>query len=187
MAITGASGGVGSAAVALCKALGCRVIALTSSEDKAAFVESLGADATVVVQRESGGDGIASFHREIRQAAQGGVDMVIECVGTPSTFSSSLRSLRPEGRLVLVGNVENSVAGFPLGLAILNSLSVVGSDSVSAAGLERCLKFLQKHEIRPEVERIDPLSREAAVSAHEDLESRGVRGRIVLRCREEGW
>ena len=55
VAITGASGGVGSAAVTLCKALGCRVIALTSSEEKAAFVESLGADATVVVGREGEG------------------------------------------------------------------------------------------------------------------------------------
>ena len=186
VAITGASGGVGSAAVTLCKALGCRVIGLTSSQEKAAFVDSLGADATVVVER-GGGGGTGAFHRQLRQEVQGGVDMVLECVGTQDTFKSALLSLRPEGRLVLVGNVENSVVGLPLGLAILNSLSIVGSDSVSAAGLERCFNFLDEHGIRPQIERSDPLSRDAAVAAHEDLEARGVRGRIVLQCSEEGW
>ena len=166
--VTGASGGVGSASVRLLKALGCHVVAQTSSEGKRAFVESLGPDAVVV--------GAAKFNQH--PALVGGVDVVVECTGEP-TFEGSLRSLRPEGRLVLVGNTTNAKASLPLGLVILNSLKVVGSDSISAAALSQLLAFLLEHDLRPKIDQVLPL--EAAAAAHERLEAKAVQGRIVLR------
>ena len=62
------------------------------------------------------------FHKRLpaRMRERDGVDVVMECVGSP-TFDASLRSLRPGGRLVLVGNVDNSKASLPLGLVILKA------------------------------------------------------------------
>jgi NADPH:quinone reductase-like Zn-dependent oxidoreductase len=166
--VTGASGGVGSASVGLLKALGCHVVAQTSSESKRAFVESLGPDAVVV--------GAAKLNQH--PALSGGVDVVVECTGEP-TFEGSLRSLKPEGRLVLVGNTTNAKASLPLGLVILNSLKVIGSDSISATALSQLLAFLVEHDLRPKIDQVLPL--EAAAAAHERLEAKAVRGRIVLR------
>jgi len=55
------------------------------------------------------------------------VDMAFEAVGAP-TFMGSLRSLKPRGRLVLIGNVTTGTANLPVGLAIINGLEVIGSD-----------------------------------------------------------
>ena len=91
--ITGASGGVGSAAVRLCKRMGCKVLAVTTSSAKRAFVESLGADVVMVADKEN-----LSFNKHDAVRAHP-PDMAIECTGGPG-FQASLRSLRPEGKLV---------------------------------------------------------------------------------------
>jgi NADPH:quinone reductase-like Zn-dependent oxidoreductase len=127
--VTGASGGVGSSAVLLAKAVGCRcrlapttrahvppsnevtclrssfssqmlgrVTAVTSSADKADFVTKLGADHVVVASD------LANFHKQL--PAGGKADIAIDCVGGP-TMNASLRSVKPGGSIVVLGNVEN--------------------------------------------------------------------------------
>ena len=76
----------------------CRVTAVTSSASKADFVQKLGADHVVVA------DDLSNFHK--RLPAAGKADMVIDCVGGP-TMNASLRSVKPGGRVVVLGNVEN--------------------------------------------------------------------------------
>jgi threonine dehydrogenase-like Zn-dependent dehydrogenase len=118
------------------------VVAVTSTASKAPMLRSLGADAVVLAR-----DG-AAYHRD--PALAGGVDVALEAVGAP-TFLSALRALRPAGRLVLVGNVtaphaagskdrDKDKAGeaqgtlaLPLGLAILNSLEIIGSDRCASS------------------------------------------------------
>jgi len=153
--VTGASGGVGSAAVQIAKALGCHVTGVTTSAHKEAYVRSLGADEVIVMAAVGEGDidggksgGGSSFNRHEIVRRLGGFDLCVECTGEP-TFLPALRSLRPEGRLVLVGNVNNSVVGLPLGLCILNSLTVVGSDSISAAALRELFLFLDGEQGGP--------------------------------------
>ena len=125
--VTGASGGVGLASCVVSKALGCRVVAVTTSEAKAEALAAAGADEVVVAVRRD--DGTAAFSRH---PAARGIDLVMECVGEP-TFGDALRSLRPGGRLVLVGNVTKGMGVFPLGLSIIRGLSIIGSDSVRLA------------------------------------------------------
>jgi NADPH:quinone reductase-like Zn-dependent oxidoreductase len=131
--VTGASGGVGSSAVLLAKAVGCRchlapttrarappsnhavthviclsfsfssqllgrVTAVTSSAEKADFVKKLGADNVVVASD------LANFHKQLPPG--GKADIAIDCVGGP-TMNGSLRSVKPGGSVVVLGNVEN--------------------------------------------------------------------------------
>jgi acryloyl-coenzyme A reductase len=182
--VTGASGGVGSASIQLCKAIGCRsIIALTSSSKNIEYLKSIGADHVIVSERNNK-DKEISFHHDSSVSEEGGVDVVLECVGGP-TFSSSLKSLRPEGRLVLVGNVSNARVPLPLGLVILNSLKIVGSDSIESNELRNLFEFLTKAGIRPQIDQILPL--ENAMDAHQMLENGSTTGRIVLQISNNNW
>ena len=116
-----------------------------------------------------------------------GLDMAFECVGAP-TFGASLRALRPGGRMVLIGNVSNATCDLPLGYCIVNSVSVIGSDSCSRAEMRELFAFLDANGLRPSVDEVLPLR--AAAEAHRRVEGRGVCGRLVLRTgdgEEGGW
>src|SRR5262245_3282120 len=84
--VTGASGGVGMAAIQIAKALGAEVIAATSSESKHEALVKAGADEVVV-------DPGATIHAKVRERAALGVDVALELTGSP-TFTSSMRSLK---------------------------------------------------------------------------------------------
>ncbi len=83
--VTGASGGVGSAAVQLAHAMGARVVALTSSQEKAAHCRALGADEVLVATPEA-----LAAEPNLLAKRTGGVDIVLETVGEP-TFLAALR------------------------------------------------------------------------------------------------
>ena len=172
--VTGATGGVGTAAVQLAKSLGCHVVAVTSNPAKADFLTRLGAD-DVIINTDA-----APFFRDKRIGA--GVHVAIEAVGAP-TFGQSLRSLRPAGRLVLLGNVTVGTAETPIGLQILNGLEVIGSDSCSAGELARCFEFMRRTGIRPVIDR--EMRLEEYGEAQRMLEDKEATGRIVLRVNDE--
>lgn len=163
--VTGASGGVGTAAVAIAKGMGCHVIGATSSPDKVTFLkDQIRCDEVVVAS-----DGKFKVPQQ--------VDMVIEAVGGP-TFSSSLRSVRPGGAIVLVGNVENSVCDLPLGYCILNSIRILGSDSIPALEFNsNFTEFFNSKFLKPSIQ--EKISLEGIPSAHSRLEQKLVSGRIV--------
>eukprot|EP00735_Rhodelphis_limneticus_P001154 TRINITY_DN11721_c0_g1::TRINITY_DN11721_c0_g1_i1::g.11551::m.11551 TRINITY_DN11721_c0_g1::TRINITY_DN11721_c0_g1_i1::g.11551 ORF type:complete len:383 (+),score=46.15,sp/Q975C8/ACAR_SULTO/32.35/4e-56,ADH_N/PF08240.7/2.2e-28,ADH_N/PF08240.7/1.5e+03,ADH_zinc_N/PF00107.21/2e-26,ADH_zinc_N_2/PF13602.1/5.7e+03,ADH_zinc_N_2/PF13602.1/2.4e-12,NAD_binding_10/PF13460.1/2.8e-05,AlaDh_PNT_C/PF01262.16/0.0028,adh_short/PF00106.20/0.0051,adh_short/PF00106.20/7.3e+03,Epimerase/PF01370.16/0.0098,NmrA/PF05368.8/ len=171
--ITGASGGVGSAMVRVANAMGCEVTAVTGREDAAGYLQSLGAHHVIVSDPRS-------FHKQLR----GKADMAFEAVGEP-TFESSLRALRPGGRMVLIGNVTVGQVPVKLGYLILNSISIIGSDSCSAAELQATFDFLEKHGIRPDVTRTVGL--EAVADVHEDIHKRHVQGRTVIQLDPAAW
>jgi NADPH:quinone reductase-like Zn-dependent oxidoreductase len=95
--VTGASGGVGTAAVKLMRQLGCHVTGVTSSTDKVQFLKDIGCHAAVVAAADG------QFHKQVEEP----VDLVFEAVGAP-TFESSLRSLKRGGRLVLAGCIAKT-------------------------------------------------------------------------------
>jgi acryloyl-coenzyme A reductase len=170
--VTGASGGVGSSAVMLGAAMGNRVIAVTTSEAKVSFLTGIGAASVIVA------DSKGAFKPPAER-----VDMVLEAVGGP-TFKSSLRSVAPGGSLILVGNVTNATVDLPLGYIILNSIKVVGSDSIAASDYENGLTpFMAKHKLKPVVQKVYGLA--DAGAAHELLEQRGASGRLVLQIGNE--
>lgn len=169
--VTGASGGVGAHAIQIAKVLGAHVIAATSNDAKRESLRDLGADTVVV-------SAAADLHRAVKRETAGtGVDVVLDCVGTP-TLNASLRSLRAGGRLVVVGNVTGDRWEVNPGFVILAELQIMGSAGCNRDDLEQVLAWVAQGRVRPIIAEQLPLS--AAAEAHRRLERQGVTGRIVL-------
>jgi acryloyl-coenzyme A reductase len=168
--ITGASGGVGVHAIQIAHILGARVIALTSSEAKVAPLRALGAD-EVIVSRDG------AFQREVLNRSDGGVDVALDLVGAP-TFNGALRSLKPGGRIVVVGNITVERLEVNPGYLIMRDLTVSGSSGATRAELAEVLQWVAEGKLRPIVAERRPLVE--ARAAQEKLTQRGVLGRQVL-------
>jgi acryloyl-coenzyme A reductase len=168
--ITGASGGVGVAAIQIARAIGARVLAVTGNEAKSERLKELGADEIVV---SPNGD----FHDAVRRVTNGGADVALELTGS-ATFASALRSLRARGRMVVIGNIDTGRVSVNLGAMILYSYSLFGSHGASHQDLADCFDLMQRAALRTVIDRQLPLER--ATEAHRLLAERKVFGRVVL-------
>lgn len=123
--ILGASGGVGAAAIELAKADGARVIAAVSSDEKAAFCKSLGADETLVYRRELDRESQKSLSSEIKKlSGKDGVDIVYDAVGG-NYAEPALRAMAWNGRYLVVG-FPAGIPKIPLNLTLLKGCQIVG-------------------------------------------------------------
>jgi NADPH:quinone reductase len=116
--VHGASGGVGTAALQVARGLGARTIAVVSSEEKQRVAEQAGADEVV---RSDG-----AWKDEAKEISGGGVDVVLDPVGG-DRFTDSLRALRENGRLVVVGFTGGSIPEVKVNRLLLNNVEVVGA------------------------------------------------------------
>lgn len=113
--VHGAAGGVGTAAIQIAKAFGAgRVIAVTSSPEKGAVALEAGADEFVLAE---------GFKDAVK--AGGGVDLVVDPVGG-DRFTDSLRCLKDDGRLLVIGFTDGEIPTVQVNRLLLNNLSVVG-------------------------------------------------------------
>jgi NADPH2:quinone reductase len=113
--VHGAAGGVGTASIQVAKAFGAgHVIAVTSTAEKGAVALDAGADEFVLA------DGFLDAVK-----ASGKVDLVVDPVGG-DRFTDSLRSLREDGRLLVVGFTAGDIPEVKVNRLLLNNLSVVG-------------------------------------------------------------
>ncbi|QIK67885.1 NADPH:quinone oxidoreductase family protein [Nocardioides sp. HDW12B] len=115
--VNGAAGGVGTAAIQVAKGLGARVIALTSTEEKAEFARSAGADEAVLV------DGFRDAVKELTDGR--GVDVLVDVVGG-DLMTDSLRSLAPLGRLLVLGFTGGEIPQVKVNRLLLNNVDVRG-------------------------------------------------------------
>ncbi len=169
--ITGASGGVGMAAIQIAKHLGATVIAATSSpEAKGDALRRIGADYVV-----SSAD--PRFFDAVRGVVKGGVDVALELTGS-ATFSGALRSLRTRGRLIVVGNIETAKVALNPGALILYSQRLSGSHGYTPRDLTDCFTLMAAGKLRTVVDRTLALAN--AADAHRLLAERSIMGRIVL-------
>jgi NADPH2:quinone reductase len=115
--VHGAAGGIGTAAIQLAKALGARVIAVVSTDAKAEVARRAGADETVLA---------SEFLARTKELTGGrGVDIVVDPVGG-DRFTDSLRTLAPEGRLLVIGFTGGSIPEVKVNRLLLNNTSVIG-------------------------------------------------------------
>jgi NADPH2:quinone reductase len=178
--VLGAAGGVGLAAIEIGKALGARVIACASSEDKLAVCREHGADATINYAAED-------LRERIKGLTDGrGADVVYDPVGGPYT-EPAFRSLAWRGRLLVVGFAAGEIPKLPLNLALLKGAAVVGvfwgdftkrepqqfADSVRQLG-----RWFREGKLRPHVSQTFPLRQ--AAEALKLMAARQVKGKVVL-------
>ncbi|MBB6408943.1 quinone oxidoreductase family protein [Mesorhizobium sangaii] len=169
--VTGAAGGVGSAAVSLASALGAHVLGIVSRPEQADYVRSLGA-----------GRVLASRAGELSLVEPESVDGVFDTVGG-AVFETSLSALKPDGTLSLVGAVGGSDVRFDL-WNLIRPVSLTGysSESLDGAALEVAVATLARlaaqHAMQTPKWTTMPLS--DASRAHTALEQGGIKGRILL-------
>jgi NADPH2:quinone reductase len=178
--VLGAAGGVGLAAIEIGKALGARVIACASSDDKLAVCREHGADATINYATED-------LRERVKALTEGrGVDVVYDAVGGPYT-EPAFRALAWRGRLLVVGFAAGEIPKLPLNLALLKGASVVGvfwgdfarrEPKAFAESFRQLVRWHAEGRLRPHVSQTLPLER--AAEAIQLLASRRAKGKIVL-------
>ncbi len=177
--VLGAAGGVGSAAVALAKVLGARVIAAASSPQKLAACRALGADGVIDYARESLKD-------RAKALSGGGVDVVIDPVGGPYA-EAALRAMAVGGRFVVIGFASKEIPRIPLNLVLLKGVQIRAYDAAKTwqhhpeetrRRRDELLALLAAGRIRPLVSDVFPL--EGAAAALRAVFDRRAIGKVVV-------
>jgi NADPH2:quinone reductase len=178
--VLGAAGGVGLAAVEIGKALGARVIACASTEDKLAVCREHGADETINYAAED-------LRGRIKALTAGhGVDVIYDAVGGPYT-EPAFRSIAWRGRLLVVGFAAGDIPKLPFNLPLLKGASIVGvfwgdfarrEPKAFAESVRQLGRWHAEGKLRPHVSETFPLDR--AVDALNRMAARQVKGKVVL-------
>jgi NADPH:quinone reductase len=179
--IHGGSSGIGLTAIQLAKAHGATVITTVGNDDKAAYCRSLGADHAINYRTHD-------FVAEVaRITGKHGVDIVLDMVGG-DYIERNLRSLAPEGRLVIIAFLHGSRVEVEWRSIMMKRLTVTGS-TMRASPTQRKAEIadsLRRHVwplietgvVKPVVHRVFPLAEAAA--AHALMESSQHIGKIML-------
>jgi NADPH:quinone reductase len=180
LAVLGASGGVGQAAIELGKAMGARVIACASSEDKLAVCRSLGADDVVNYSE-------VELRDALKRLTDGrGVDVVYDPVGG-ALSEAALRATAWKGRFLVIGFASGTIPKIPLNLVLLKGCELVGvfwGDHVARepdkhrANMAKLAELCGSGQIRPRIDRVFPL--EQAAAALDVLSRREAQGKVIL-------
>jgi NADPH2:quinone reductase len=178
--VLGAAGGVGIAAIEIGKALGARVIACASTEDKLAVCREHGADAAINYASEDLRERITDL------TAGKGIDVVYDAVGGSYT-EPALRSLAWRGRLLVVGFAAGEIPRIPLNLALLKGCSIVGvfwgdfarrEPKLFAESVRRLGEWYREGKLKPHISATFPLDQ--AAEALKLMAARKVKGKVVL-------
>ena len=164
--ITGASGGVGSAAIQLAKARGARVIAVVSA-DKAVPIRALGADVTL--DRDE---------CLLRALGANAVDVVVDLVGG-DRWSKLPDVLKPYGRYAVAGAIAGAVVTMDLRTLYLKDQSFFGCTIVDEGVFARVIRLIEEGDVKPVVAAIYPLA--DITKAQEAFISKAHIGKLVLR------
>ena len=167
----GIGSGIGSAGLAIAKALGARALVTSSSDDKLARARELGADATV---NHANGDVLAA----VKEATGGaGVDVVVEHVGE-ATWQRSLQAARTGGRIVVCGATTGPNPPAALHRIWWKQLTIHGSTMGTKEDFEGAYELVKTRRARPVIDSVFPLAE--ARRAHQRLEAGEQFGKIVL-------
>ncbi len=185
--VLGAAGGVGLAAVELGKAMGARVVAAASSDEKAQAARDAGADdALVYPPGPFDRDGQKSLSQQFKDAVgPSGADVIFDPVGGDYA-EAALRSIGWEGRYLVVG-FPAGIPKLPLNLTLLKSCDVCGvfwgafaarDPAANAANVEQLFKWWDEGKITPRISATYPLER--AGEAITAIAERRAIGKLVV-------
>jgi len=181
--VHGAAGGVGTAALQVAKAMGARTIGVVSTEVKERVARDAGADEVVLAGE--------AWKDAVKELSSGGVDVVFDPVGG-ERFTDSLRSLREDGRVIVVGFTGGSIPEVKVNRLLLGNTAVIGAGwgayVMGKPDLNRKIgtevnRMVDEGFIRPVVGERFPLER--AGEALKTLDERRATGKIVLDVRSE--
>ncbi|MEO8014655.1 MAG: NADPH:quinone oxidoreductase family protein, partial [Polaromonas sp.] len=178
--VLGAAGGVGTSAIQIAKALGARVIAAASSDEKCALCRSIGADATINYSTQD--------LREALKLLTGGKgpDVVYDPVGG-DLAEPAFRSIAWRGRYLVVGFAAGSIPALPLNLTLLKGASIVGvfwggfaknEPKANAAAMAELAQWYAQGKIKPVIDGTMPMADLKAAYAR--MGSRAVKGKLVM-------
>ena len=178
--VLGAAGGVGTSAIQIAKALGARVIAAASSDEKCELCRSIGADATINYGRED-------LREKIKALTDGkGPDVIYDPVGGDLT-EPAFRSIAWRGRYLVIGFAAGPIPSLPLNLPLLKGASIVGvfwgsfakhEPKANAAMMMELARWYAEGRIKPVIDRTMPMAQLKAAYAH--MGSRAVKGKLVM-------
>ncbi|CAN5153670.1 NADPH:quinone oxidoreductase family protein [soil metagenome] len=183
VAILGAAGGVGQAAIEIAKAMGARVIACASSDEKLAFCRSLGADNLINYTR----DDLKTALKDL--TGGNGVDVLYDPVGG-DLAEPALRAMAWGGRYLVVGFAGGTIPRPPLNLVLLKGCALVGvfwgahtakEPARHRANMDQLLAWAAAGTIKPHIDKIYPLEEiSAALGA---IARREVKGKVIIRIK----
>lgn len=175
--VHGAAGGLGIALIQVALAMGAEVIAVVSTEEKAAVVREVGAQHVVLAE---------GFKDAVKEAFPRGVDLVADPVGG-DRFTDSLRTLAPFGTLLVLGFTAGSIPEVKVNRLLLGNIAVAGVAWGEASRLDPTLIQSQWKVLLPYAEdgRLDPhihavYGFDDAPAALAELDGRAVRGKVLL-------
>ena len=178
--VLGASGGVGLAAVQLGKAMGARVIAAASTQEKLDVCAANGADELINYSSED-------LRARVKEITQGtGVDVIYDPVGGPLS-EKALRDMSWRGRFLVVGFAVGEIPKVPLNLALLKGCSIVGvfwgdftrrEAALNEANNQELMRLFEAGKISPHIHKVYPLTQ--ASEALNELLDKKVSGKVVL-------
>ncbi len=185
--VLGAAGGVGLAAVELGKAVGARVIAACSSQEKVDLCKAHGADDGVVYPRgpfdKDGKKALADQFKAV--CGKEGANVIYDAVGGDYA-EASLRAIAWEGRFLVIG-FPSGIPSIPLNLTLLKGCQIVGvfwgaftakEPAANAGNIQDLMSLYAAGKIKPHVSAAYPLAQ--AGKAITDLAERRAQGKVVV-------
>jgi NADPH2:quinone reductase len=178
--VLGAAGGVGTAAIQIAKAVGARVIAAASSDEKCALCVQVGADCTINYST-------ANLRDELKRLTAGkGPDVVYDPVGG-DLAEPVFRSIAWRGRYLVVGFAQGGIPALPWNLVLLKGASIVGvfwgdfarrEPAANAAALGELVEWYAHGKVKPVIDQ--RLAMIDLPKAFARMGSRQVRGKLVM-------
>jgi NADPH2:quinone reductase len=180
MLVLGAAGGVGLSAVEIGKAIGAKIIAAASTDEKCAVCREHGADEVINYTNED-------LRAGIKRTCGSGPDVIYDPVGGKYT-ESAFRSIGWRGRHLIIGFADGTIPALPLNLALLKGASLVGvfwgdfarrEPQNNMKGISEMLGWMKEGKIKPLISKTYRL--DEAPQALVDMAARKVTGKIVIR------
>jgi alcohol dehydrogenase len=176
--ILGASGGVGTGCVILCKQLGAEVISCTSSPEKMEALKKLGSDEVLNIKDTDFSKwAVEKYGKPQRRSYEGGVDVIINFTGG-DTWAPSLRCLRRGGKLLVCGATAGHDPKEDLRYVWTFELQIIGSNSFYDDNLKALMAMIGEGKFKPVIDEVLPLDQ--AREGLRMIQDREVIGKVVV-------